>query len=316
MCEPIRIHVGQRQPEGGASRACASRAVLEIVSGTLLRQLHAAAHAGGNVANPAGRTGTASEYLQRIHIVLLQMILPQVSGYSTRLTLPGVTWACIIFCKSLPRVGIAPLPYGEGEPGWSWSCRSPSERSGGGAAQTGEGIPRVVARVRSNFSQRQRCARGTFGRALGLASYLPPVQRMNPVVHTSSLLTYARQCELEFRWSVCVPHAVGGTTCGAILSASSFSLQSLDWRPSRLNFMVLQYTAILSILISQAAYIVRDPQVLLLELGSPAEFLDRAIEPPPPKMLRAALRNLYDLQVRGQYGEMCYCFDRLPCSVC
>ena len=39
-------------------------------------------------------------------------------------------------------------------------------------------------------------------------------------------------------------------------------------------------------------------QVLLLELGSPAEFLDRAVEPPPPKMLRAALRNLYDLQVR------------------
>lgn len=38
-------------------------------------------------------------------------------------------------------------------------------------------------------------------------------------------------------------------------------------------------------------------QVLLLELGSPAEFLDRAVEPPPPKMLRAALRNLYDLQV-------------------
>eukprot|EP00752_Nemacystus_decipiens_P002894 g2693.t1 len=37
-------------------------------------------------------------------------------------------------------------------------------------------------------------------------------------------------------------------------------------------------------------------QVLLLELGSPAEFLDRAVEPPPPKMLRAALRNLYDLQ--------------------
>ncbi|CAN0470773.1 unnamed protein product, partial [Hapterophycus canaliculatus] len=41
-------------------------------------------------------------------------------------------------------------------------------------------------------------------------------------------------------------------------------------------------------------------QVLLLELGSPAEFLDRAVEPPPPKMLRAALRNLYDLQVRRQ----------------
>ena len=38
-------------------------------------------------------------------------------------------------------------------------------------------------------------------------------------------------------------------------------------------------------------------QVLLLELGSPAEFLARAVEPPPPKMLRAALRNLYDLQV-------------------
>ncbi|CAM9576881.1 unnamed protein product [Ectocarpus sp. 4 AP-2014] len=37
-------------------------------------------------------------------------------------------------------------------------------------------------------------------------------------------------------------------------------------------------------------------QVLLLELGSPAEFLDRAVEPPPPKMLRAALRNLDDLQ--------------------
>ncbi|CAM9374466.1 unnamed protein product, partial [Pylaiella littoralis] len=37
-------------------------------------------------------------------------------------------------------------------------------------------------------------------------------------------------------------------------------------------------------------------QVLLLELGSPAEFLDRAVEPPPPKMLRAALRNLHDLQ--------------------
>lgn len=45
-------------------------------------------------------------------------------------------------------------------------------------------------------------------------------------------------------------------------------------------------------------------QVLLLELGSPAEFLDRAVEPPPPKMLRAALRNLYDLQVRQR------------CSVC
>lgn len=38
-------------------------------------------------------------------------------------------------------------------------------------------------------------------------------------------------------------------------------------------------------------------QVLLLELGSPAEFLGKAIEPPPPKMIRAALRNLYELQV-------------------
>ena len=42
-------------------------------------------------------------------------------------------------------------------------------------------------------------------------------------------------------------------------------------------------------------------QVLLLELGSPADFLARAVEPPPPKMLRAALRNLYDLQVRWWY---------------
>lgn len=42
-------------------------------------------------------------------------------------------------------------------------------------------------------------------------------------------------------------------------------------------------------------------QVLLLELGSPADFLARAVEPPPPKMLRAALRNLYDLQVRRWY---------------
>lgn len=52
--------------------------------------------------------------------------------------------------------------------------------------------------------------------------------------------------------------------------------------------------------------VARDPQVLLLELGSPAEFLDKAIEPPPPKMLRAALRNLYDLQVREQYGEVLF----------
>ncbi|CAN0052374.1 unnamed protein product, partial [Choristocarpus tenellus] len=38
-------------------------------------------------------------------------------------------------------------------------------------------------------------------------------------------------------------------------------------------------------------------QVLLLELGSPSEFLDKAVQPPPPKMLRAALRNLHEIQV-------------------